>query len=236
MACRFDMPASSSPIEEEFDRAAVSYETGRLASWYKAQGEQVLQALDDSQTGLVVDIGCGTGWLLRRIAHRFPESEGVGIDLSGNMVAVAKEKARDDGIRTLSFVKLDWEGPEDEIASRLGQNSAQAVICASAFHYFTDTQNTLERIFRLLAPDGQFLLLERAKERSWITVFWDVLHRFVIRDRARFYTSEILEEMLQDAGFRDVKVRWRLRKFMWNSKLHTSVVLISARKPSQEGR
>src|SRR3546814_8546020 len=105
------------------------------------------------------------------------------------MVSFWKEKSRDDGIITLSFVKLDWEVPEDEIASRLGQNSAQAVICASSFHYFTDTRGALERIFRRLAPGGRFLLLERAKERSWITVFGDVLHRFVIRDRARFYTD-----------------------------------------------
>src|SRR3546814_17996219 len=95
---------------------------------------------------------------------------------------------------------------------------------------YTTLFRSLERSFRLLAPCGRFLLLERAKERSWITVFWDVLHRFVIRDRARFYTSEMLEEMLKDAGFRDIEIRWRLRKFMWNNKLHTSVVLISARK------
>jgi SAM-dependent methyltransferase len=72
--------------------------------------------------------------------------------------------------------------------------------------------------------------LERAKDRSALTLVWDLLHNFLIKDAVRFYNTSDLLAMLRDAGFRNVQVRREMRKLLWKRKLFTSLVLISADK------
>jgi len=46
----------------------------------------------------VVDLGCGTGELTRRLADRLPESDVLGIDSSEEMLNGARERER-EGLR-----------------------------------------------------------------------------------------------------------------------------------------
>ena len=223
-------PGRSRAIAAEFDAKAPTYETYRLAPWYKAHGEAILAALGDPGGGAVLDIGCGTGWLLRRIARSFPAARGIGLDLSGAMVETAEEKAAAAGLDTLRFVKADWEGADAERLPGLSGAGINVVVCANAFHYFGDTREALAKMFRVLAPGGELLLLERAKERSVLTLIWDVLHRFLIRDQVRFYSSSELIELIYGAGFSNVEVKTKIKRWLWHNKFFTSVILISAKK------
>ncbi|MFN7662023.1 MAG: class I SAM-dependent methyltransferase, partial [Dolichospermum sp.] len=42
----------------------------------------------------VLDLGCGTGRLLDRLANQFPEITGTGLDLSPQMLRVARQNNR----------------------------------------------------------------------------------------------------------------------------------------------
>ena len=223
-------PARALGIAAEFDAKAPTYETYRLAPWYKAHGEAILAALDDPGDGAVLDIGCGTGWLLRRIARSFPAARGIGLDLSGVMVETARHKAAAAGLDRLDFVKADWESPDAERLPGLSGKRINAIVCANAFHYFGDTEEAVAKMFRALAPGGELVLLERAKERSLLTLIWDVLHRFLIRDQVRFYSSSELTELICGAGFSNVEVKTKIKRWLWHNKFFTSVVLISAKK------
>ncbi len=225
------VPSPRQTIEAHFDTAAPTYETYRLAAWYQALCERVVPQIDDPGDGIVLDIGCGTGWLLRRITEPYPAARGIGIDLSGNMIETARRNAAGMNAANLEFIQADWEDPGEALLGDLTARRIDTVICTSAFHYFGDPAAATERIFRLLPPGGRFLLLERAKDRSWLTVAWDLLHRFLIRDEARFYRSDELIDLLREAGFRSIKIEFKIKRLMWNNKLHTSVALISAIKP-----
>ncbi|MCG8689688.1 MAG: class I SAM-dependent methyltransferase [Minwuiales bacterium] len=178
----------------------------------------------------MLDIGCGTGWLLRRIARSFPAARGIGLDLSGVMVETARQKAAAAGLDRLDFVNADWESPDVERLPGLSGKRINAIVCANAFHYFGDTGEAVAKMFRTLAPGGELLLLERAKERSVLTLIWDVLHRFLIRDQVRFYSSSELIELIYGAGFSNVEVKTKIKRWLWHNKFFTSVVLISAKK------
>jgi cyclopropane fatty-acyl-phospholipid synthase-like methyltransferase len=53
----------------------------------------------------VLDVGCGRGRIVTRLATLYPQSTFVGIDLSAEAVAYATEHAR--GLPTVTFVAQD---------------------------------------------------------------------------------------------------------------------------------
>jgi SAM-dependent methyltransferase len=74
----------------------------------------------------VLDVGCGAGGTTLAVAHRLaPRGRCTGIDISGPMVAAARERARAEGVDA-TFIRADAQthdfGPErfDTIISRFG--------------------------------------------------------------------------------------------------------------------
>jgi SAM-dependent methyltransferase len=60
----------------------------------------------------ILEIGCGTGHHIISLANRWPESDCVGIDVSGRAISRAGNLARQAGVRNIDFQKcsiLDFE-------------------------------------------------------------------------------------------------------------------------------
>jgi ubiquinone/menaquinone biosynthesis C-methylase UbiE len=223
-----------SRVREEFDAEAGTYESGRMAPWYKAQGRMVLEALDDVE-GPVVDIGCGTGWFLRRLARTHPGIHGIGLDLSGAMVERARELTEMEGVQGLRFRQGDWEDPDVvRQIQELLHRPAEVVTCISAFHYFHDPAGALGRMRELLAPGGRVLVMERAKDASFLTAAWGLLHQSVLRDGVRFYRSEELKRLMTQAGFVEVRTLREIRKRFWKGKIYTSLTLLSGKRGAHD--
>lgn len=88
-----------------FARRLARYEDVHLGNW----GELYAHIADFFDEGLetLLDIGCGTGLELEAFYRRFPEARIMGIDLSGDMLARAREKftgKRFQGIEADYFV------------------------------------------------------------------------------------------------------------------------------------
>jgi SAM-dependent methyltransferase len=217
-------------VEVEFDRKARAYEEGRVGGWYKAHAEIILGELTGVH-GPVLDVGCGTAWLLRNLVRRDPSLVGVGVDISGEMVRVGQERGASVGT-PLHLIHGDWEDLAVRSDAREAlRGPANAVVCANALHYFRDPESALRSFRDALAPGGRLLIFERALDRSPSTALWHFFHRFVIRDGVRFYDVSGLRTMLERAGFTDVRVVRRVRRLLWKGKLVSSVVLLSARRP-----
>jgi len=52
----------------------------------------------DERAGVAVDLGCGNGWYLRRLAHRFPRLRGVGLDGFEENIRQAQDLAQAEGL------------------------------------------------------------------------------------------------------------------------------------------
>jgi len=223
----YEQNVNTGSVEKEFDEIASTYETNRLSLWYKVHGEMILNDLDPPQNGAILDIGCGTGWLLRQIVKLHQHIKGIGIDISSKMIDIAKEETCRENINNLAFIKGDWEELD---LSMLKQENIKTIVCANTFHYFTDPVRAAKRMSQTLMEGGKFSLLERDKANSILTHTWGVLHRFLIRDHVRFYLSSELIQFFESAGFADVSIKRRVRKVFWKRKFYTSQVLISGKK------
>jgi trans-aconitate 2-methyltransferase len=102
-----------------------------------------LLALVHIRTGLrVIDLGCGTGELTRRLADALPESEVLGVDNSPEMLARAQAQGR-PGLRFALADARDMRGTWDLVFSH-------AVI-----QWLEDHESLIQRLYSLVAPGGQ---------------------------------------------------------------------------------
>lgn len=96
---------------------------------------------------LVVDLGCGTG--LSTLAWRGSCGRAIGVEPSGDMLAVARQKADD----SLSFIQTYAH------QTGLPDACADAVICSQSFHWM-DPALTLAEVNRILKPGGVFATVD----------------------------------------------------------------------------
>jgi trans-aconitate 2-methyltransferase len=92
----------------------------------------------------VVDLGCGTGELTRRLHEQLGAADTLGLDSSETMLAESAERAGGGlRFRRADIAAFDAEGAYDLIFSN------------AALHWLPDHPALLARLRRALAPDGQ---------------------------------------------------------------------------------
>lgn len=136
--------------KEWFNKQAPVYdETNTIL--YSKNGkiscENIYNYLKDKEYKKLLDIGCGTGYLIDMLAKNH-EAEFTGLDLSPEMIKQAKNK----NIKNAKFV----EGESDEIP--FDDNIFNIVTCSQSFHHYPDTDKAMQEAKRVLKPGGLYIL------------------------------------------------------------------------------
>lgn len=137
-----------------FDLWSASYDRpGLQQSTYRPIHDAILARIADLAPEVVVDLGCGTGQLTRRLVETFPSATVVGADLSGGMLDRAMSVETDAGQPLIAnYTQADAEHLP------LAPRSADIVVCTESFHWYDDQPSTLEGLHRLLRPGGRLLI------------------------------------------------------------------------------
>lgn len=135
-----------------FDLWASSYDWVFPSVFYQTVHKRLLQYVDLPTKANVLDLGCGTGRLLTRLADQFPELRGTGLDLSPQMLQVARQKNRHRP--RLIYV----EGKAESLPFADGQ--FDAVFNTISFLHYLSPQQVLGEVARVLAPSGRFYLVD----------------------------------------------------------------------------
>jgi trans-aconitate methyltransferase len=103
--------------------------------------ESLVEVLRPRPGERILDLGCGDGFLTRRIAES--GATVVGVDSSPQMIAAAKERGAD--ARYASGEALPFDGEFD------------AVFSNAALHWMRDQDAVLQGVHRALKPGGRFV-------------------------------------------------------------------------------
>jgi SAM-dependent methyltransferase len=117
--------------------------------------------LDAVVRGPALDLGCGEGLLVRRLAERVDAVTGV--DTSAEMIRLARERSA--GLDNVTFVEADFLGDHGLPEGTYGLVSAVAVV------HHVDFGRALQAMERLLAPGGRLVIVGLARNRTpldWI--------------------------------------------------------------------
>jgi ubiquinone/menaquinone biosynthesis C-methylase UbiE len=117
----------------------------------RAAWQALLAPLIPAQPVRIVDLGCGTGSLAVLLAEH--GNRVSGIDISGNMIRLARAKARAAGV-AVDFVRGDAADPP------FAEASFDLVLARHVLWAFENPDAVLQRWVDLLAPDGRLILIE----------------------------------------------------------------------------
>lgn len=178
------------------------YERWLVASLFRPFAEALLDRVGLRSGEHVLDVACGTGIVARLARGRAGAGARiVGVDLSPQMLAVARNVAPD----------IDWrEGNATELPVAAGE-TFDVVLCQQGLQFFPDRPAAARAMHRVLAPSGR---LGVATWRPLDDVpFFAALHRIaerhvgpVVDQRHAFGIAGDLERLLGEAGFHDVRV------------------------------
>jgi SAM-dependent methyltransferase len=99
---------------------------------------------DDRKRKIILDVGCGTGWLMELIAKNLDNCIVYGIDISFNALKENPFKGR--------------IAVADAQDMPLKDRSVDIVICSDVLEHLNDMKRALREIYRVLKPDGKLLI------------------------------------------------------------------------------
>jgi ubiquinone/menaquinone biosynthesis C-methylase UbiE len=102
----------------------------------------------------VLDVGCGRGRVITRLAELYPASRFVGLDLSEEAIAAARDDATRKGLKNVAFEVADVSG-FDQTAEA---GAYDLVTTFDAIHDQARPLAVLEGIRRTLRDDGVYLM------------------------------------------------------------------------------
>lgn len=111
----------------------------------------------DTRGGTAVDLGCGNGWYLRRLAARCPHLRGVGLDAFDENVAAANALARSEGLSD----RLTFQA--GDLHHFTIDRPVELIAMNRALHHVWDEKENVFRILAAhLAPGGWAVIWEPA--------------------------------------------------------------------------
>ncbi len=141
---------------------------------------------------LFLDIACGTGEVIARLATEFPNTEFIGADFTPAMLQSAKEK-------TIALKNVQWQ--EANVAELpFEDNVFDIVLCSDAFHHFFNPEQVLGEICRVLKTGGIFLLVDPAVNNSIIHFLGNTILK-KLEHAQHYYSQTELRQLLIANGF-----------------------------------
>ena len=202
-------------LREEYSRLAARYDV-RWAAYLERTTREVLTRLGARPGERILDVGCGTGFLLERLRRAAPNVVLAGVDPVPEMLAAARRRlpaSESVDLRVTSAERLPF-----------ADESRDAVIFASVLHYVREPRAALVEARRVLRPGGRLVLTDWCGDFLTCRLVGMTL---CLRGRSlrRVYRRDECRRMLEDTGFHDVKISTYHAGWLWG------MVLVRAAKP-----
>jgi arsenite methyltransferase len=170
---------------------------------------------------IVLDLGSGAGEDVLVSARRVgPSGRAIGLDMTDEMLALARAKAAEAGVENAEFVKGYIE------AMPLAPGSVDVVISNCVINLSGDKPPVMREAARVLRPGGRFAVADVIADED--------MDETTRADMAAYtgciagaLTRREYEVALEDAGFVDIEIRETHRVHA-----HAGSAIIRARKPS----
>ena len=182
-------------IRELFNRWAADGRAERMERQHRWITEQAIDRMELGPSERILDIGCGEGWTCRLLSSHCPEGAIVGIDVSDEMIRLARRKSPEQGNA------LFTPGSAEEIPWAEGYFTR--VICVESAYYWHSVEAAIREIFRVTAFGASVYVVNSYHKEN--------LHLHHLPERLgvslQLHSVREWQEAFEVFGFEEVEVR-----------------------------
>jgi len=189
------------------ERAASLELRGRAAEQIEIRAAY-LDLLDVAPGERVLEVGCGSGAVLRDLARRVaPAGRAVGVDPSPMMLQIASELASEAGLNELVDLR---EGDARSLPFRDGE--FDVVLAVTTLSHVPDGERAVPELRRVTRPGGRVGVFDGDGDSMMISHPDRLLTRRIVAARsdhqfANSWLARRLPGLLREAGLHDIRLR-----------------------------
>ena len=205
-------------VRKTFDKWA---QNGRAELMEVEHGKNVLKFLETipfDKSFTFLDVGCGNGWVVRKIAKEKNCKKSIGIDKSKKMIiqSIKKTEGRKEEYVHTDIESMDYRGKFDFIFSM------------ESLYYADSIEIALKKIYKLLKPGGQFFCGTDFYTDNKATARW----AGIMKIQMHLHSKKEWREFFKNTGF-DVKtkhIKDLKNKKKWKRE-HGTLFIIGTKPP-----
>ena len=180
-------------LRTEFNEWARAGKGESMEQGHRPVGEQAIGGMKVGMDARVLDIGCGSGWATRLLAGNAINGRVTGIDISDEMVRVARESST-------AYANVDFEVASAEQLP-FTDNEFTHAFSMESLYYYKNIPKALSEIHRVMPPGGLFVAVMDLYWESEATHQWiDTLNVPV-----ELLSIDDYRSLFIDAGFENVQ-------------------------------
>lgn len=186
-------------LRVEFNEWARAGRGQSMERGHRPVGEQAIERMRVGEDAHVLDLGCGSGWATRLLAGYAVRGHVVGLDISDEMVALARASSREFGnveFRVGSAERLPFE-----------DGNFTHAFSMESLYYYADVGAALGEVRRVLQPGGLLVAVvdlyeENRPSHQWMEQLQVPVHLLSIAQYRSLFEgagfTQVLDERLYD--------------------------------------
>lgn len=162
-------------IQNTFDDVAKSYD---INEYFTISAKRMVEIISNTQINNtqnlnILDLSSGTGNIAIALSKQYPTSSIHAVDISEEMLKVAKQKTKDEGILNITYYVQDVENLD------LGDMKFDIITCGYGLFFYPEMDNVFKDIYNRLTKNGVFAFSTFTQEafQPYGKMFLDLLSK-----------------------------------------------------------
>ncbi|MEN9626372.1 MAG: hypothetical protein RL557_700 [archaeon] len=173
--------------ERVFNFVSSRYDTGIMGKWLIKVIQKTVDEADVKRNASVLDAGAGTGNLLQILENRDKQLRLFGLDISSEMLSIARKK-----VKKARFMKLSVM----DVEKKFKKNFFDYIFVVDAFHHFPDHERIMRQFHTLLKNNGQIIITDF----DFGSVF-NYLFHVIEPGNSWIFTKKAMRNLFIESGF-----------------------------------
>ncbi|TVL77135.1 methyltransferase type 11 [Brachyspira hyodysenteriae] len=194
--------------KEHFNKQASIYDekdTIYYSKYGKISCNYVSEYLKNIDYNKLLDIGCGTGYLINMLKKYKATAEFYGLDLSEEMINISKSK----NIKDAEFIL----GSANKLP--FNDNTFDIVTCIQSFHHYPYPDEAMKEVYRVLIKGGIYILSDTGMGGIAAWIDNNILFKIMKSGDCRTENKEGISKRMLKNGF-DVIDKKQIKGFIYS--------------------
>jgi len=179
--------------KQSFNQQAQTYDVDKNGFHARQQYTAILEKIATLKFTNILDVGFGTGEILKQLSVNYPNVNYFGVDISEKMQWKAEEKLK--GIAQLDL------GDAEKLP--YGNNLFELLICNDSFHHYPNPQRVISEFYRVIKKGGHLLVSDYWKPFP-IRNLMNIFIPYSKDGDVRIYSQREIIGFLKEKGFENL--------------------------------